>query len=263
MASQLDKALDDVIKDNRRSHRAKPPQKPRRQPHQASSGGIRKRSGGFNGSGRPAASQIVRTVQLPRFSGGSRSGGRKDTSKQWTHDMFDDRDFGGRSSLASRLGARHGGSGGGRSDDGREIAIENLHYNVVEKDLQELFEMVGRVEKTRIIFDRSGRSTGTAKIKFARLADAEAAVAKYNNVELDGQAMRIELSTGHRGGRSGDSTGNGNSSGGRGRRNFRDRRGNDGGARKTRSATDLDQEMDAYMKSTDNGADDNQDMVID
>ncbi|KAI9491438.1 hypothetical protein BDB00DRAFT_874332 [Zychaea mexicana] len=270
MASQLDKALEDVIKENKSSsRRGRSDQFSKRPSDRPSPGGIRKRSGGprnNGGGGGPIASRIVRTVQPRGFSGGSRSEGRGNVDKQWTHDKFDDRNYGGfggggRSSLAARLGGRTGSSGGGRQNDGGEITIENLHYNVVEKDLQDLFEMVGRVEKTRIIFDRSGRSTGTAQIRFVRRADAEAAVEKYNNVELDGQAMKIEIAADRRGGRS---TG-GTFANGRGRRSGgRDRRSNNDDSKKGRNETDLDDEMDAYMKSstTGNGGDDNQ-MALD
>ncbi|KAI9274724.1 hypothetical protein BDA99DRAFT_533340 [Phascolomyces articulosus] len=284
--SSLDKALDDVIKDNRKNNRrGRSDQKPRRQQSNfgSSSGGIRKRTTGprnNGGGGGPIASKIIRTVQVRGGSGGggSRFGGRGNVNKQWAHDKFDDRDggFGGRSSIASRLGGRAGASSGGqggRQNDNREIKIENLHYNVVEKDLQDLFEMVGRIEKTRIIFDRSGRSTGTAHVKFTRRADAEAAIEKYNNVELDGQAMTIEMAVERRGGGGNSGSGGGrftasNNRGGGGRRGGnsggRDRRNNnDGGANKKRSEADLDNEMDAYMNTTtENGGDDNQ-MVID
>lgn len=51
--------------------------------------------------------------------------------------------------------------------------------------------MVGQVEKVRITFDRSGRSTGTAHVRFARQSDAEKALDKYNNVELDGKSFIV------------------------------------------------------------------------
>ncbi|KAG1441756.1 hypothetical protein G6F56_011347 [Rhizopus delemar] len=144
----------------------------------------------------------------------------------------------------SRLGPRreHGG--------GIELAIENLHYNVTEQDVLELFSTVGTVEKARLFYDRSGRSTGQAKVKYASSSDAERAIEKFDKVELDGQPMKIEISQpaarsgrGSTGRYHSDRSGNrhGRSSQGRGR-----------GDRSEKSAEDLDKEMENYMKQNDN-----------
>jgi len=103
--------------------------------------------------------------------------------------MFDDES--GTSSILSRLGGR--GSSNTTSTRGSYISVENLHYDVTEKDLQELFSTVADVSQAKLVFDVSGRSTGVATIKYDSLEDAEKAIKKYNNVELDGQAMRIQL----------------------------------------------------------------------
>ncbi len=58
---------------------------------------------------------------------------------------------------------------------------------------QDLFQQVGDVKKVKILYDRSGRSEGSAEVFFVRKGDAEDAVKKYNNVELDGKAMKITL----------------------------------------------------------------------
>lgn len=107
--------------------------------------------------------------------------------------MFDDEDV-PRSSILSRLGTTARGGQGGRSDRDVEICIENLHYNVTEQDVKELFNTVGDVTKAKVIFDQSGRSTGLAYISYRSLDDAEKAIQKYNNIELDGQAMQIKIS---------------------------------------------------------------------
>lgn len=49
--------------------------------------------------------------------------------------------------------------------------------------------------KARIQFDRSGRSSGIASVKFDKAADAQTAVKKYDNVELDGKLYNIYLCT--------------------------------------------------------------------
>jgi THO complex subunit 4 len=91
--------------------------------------------------------------------------------------------------------------------------------------MQELFSELGDLKRFSIIYDRSGRSKvqmllssygllpvsyvhlisvsltfsvlcisqGTAEVVFARRSDAVAAVKKYNNVQLDGKPMKIEI----------------------------------------------------------------------
>jgi len=59
--------------------------------------------------------------------------------------------------------------------------------------VQELFSELGDLKRCSIHFDRSGRSKGTAEIIFARRGDAVAAIKKYNNVQLDGKPMKIEI----------------------------------------------------------------------
>ncbi|KAL5986161.1 hypothetical protein ACLOJK_028153 [Asimina triloba] len=57
----------------------------------------------------------------------------------------------------------------------------------------ELFSEVGDLKRYSIHYDRSGRSKGTAEVVFARRTDAMAAVKRYNNVQLDGKPMKIEI----------------------------------------------------------------------
>ncbi|KAI8368178.1 uncharacterized protein BYT42DRAFT_617730 [Radiomyces spectabilis] len=250
MASHLDKALDEVIKENREDRRRTT--RPNQRPISTPSGGIRKRSGGPIRTNRMFRSAI-RTVE----DRGNRSSvtTRRDVNQQWAHDLFEDNQD---RSITARLGG-HRGAGDRNRGAGAEITIENLHYNVTEDDLKDLFAMVGPVEKTRIIFDRSGRSTGVARISFTSQRDAERAIKKYDTVELDGQAMKIQMSPERerererRPFRSGDRQPMRGSTGRRDRRpeggRGRGRLGTRGPARSAKSATDLDNEMDAYMKS--------------
>ncbi|CAA0836418.1 THO complex subunit 4A [Striga hermonthica] len=57
----------------------------------------------------------------------------------------------------------------------------------------ELFSGIGELKSHSIHYDRSGRSEGTAVVVFSRRRDAETAIKRYNNVQLDGMPMRIEL----------------------------------------------------------------------
>ncbi|KAG0169221.1 hypothetical protein DFQ30_003856 [Apophysomyces sp. BC1015] len=76
------------------------------------------------------------------------------------------------------------------------LSISNLHYNVNEDDLYELFGQLGQVRIARILRKPDGRPNGGAFITFAQPKDAERAMHTYNNVELDGRPMRISCGSG-------------------------------------------------------------------
>ncbi len=97
--------------------------------------------------------------------------------------MFDDDRVSGSSSIISRLGGRESPKSNNKTQD---ISVENLHYDVTEKDLVELFSTVADVVKAKLVFDISGRSTGVGSVTYNSLEDAEKAIKKYNNIELDG-----------------------------------------------------------------------------
>lgn len=92
--------------------------------------------------------------------------------------------------------AGYGGPAGGRTpaiETGTKLYISNLDYGVSNEDIKELFSEVGDVKRFSIHYDRSGRSKGTAEVVFSRRQDGLAAVKRYNNVQLDGKPMKIEI----------------------------------------------------------------------
>ncbi|DAZ96993.1 TPA: hypothetical protein N0F65_011908 [Lagenidium giganteum] len=170
-------------------------------------------------------------------------------------------------SIFSRLG------GAKETDAGTRIIVKNLKFDIVEDDINELFGTIGKVLKTEILYDRSGRSKGIAHVWFAKRASAEKAIKQYDGRTLDDLPMQIVLdergssnnnNNNVRKGLFGTALANredkdvkfkvnlGGEREGEGARENRGRgrgRGRgDGGARPSKTAEDLDNEMDTYMK---------------
>ncbi|KAI0217539.1 hypothetical protein L0F63_000630, partial [Massospora cicadina] len=77
--------------------------------------------------------------------------------------------------------------GNGSISDTGSIFVSNLHFNVSEGDLKELFGQVGVIRSASLNFDARGASNGTGVVVFSRPNDALVAVKKYNGVTLDGK----------------------------------------------------------------------------
>jgi RNA recognition motif-containing protein len=90
------------------------------------------------------------------------------------------------------------------------LYVGNLSYDTTGADLQKLFEGAGKVESCELAVDRfSGKSRGFAFVEMATQVDADEAVKKLNNAELDGRALvvnearpRLELGLRDSGGQS-------------------------------------------------------------
>ena len=160
MSSALEMSLDDLIKRNRKS-----------------------RSGKSRGRGRGSGPGPAR--RFPN-RGANRSAPYApakvlETTRQ--QDMFSDK-----GAALQGLAGRNSGI-----ETGTKLYVSNLDYGVSNDDIKELFSEVGDLKRYAIHYDWTGRSKGTAEVVFSRKADAMAAVKRYNNVQLDGKPMKIEI----------------------------------------------------------------------
>ncbi|OWM89312.1 hypothetical protein CDL15_Pgr024057 [Punica granatum] len=163
MSSALDMSLDDLIKNNKKS----------------GSGNPRARGRGSGGPGPARRPQNRAANRAAPYAPA------KAPETTWQHDMYSESSLGmGFTAQAGRASA---------IETGTKLYISNLDYGVSNDDVKELFAEVGDIKRYSIHYDRSGRSKGTAEVVFSRRIDAVAAVKRYNNVQLDGKPMKIEI----------------------------------------------------------------------
>lgn len=72
--------------------------------------------------------------------------------------------------------------------------VSNLGFQTSENDLKKLFEPFGQVSSAKIITDReTGRSRGFGFVVMDSDAEANEAMAKLNNTEVDGRTLSVSV----------------------------------------------------------------------
>ncbi|XP_009596833.1 THO complex subunit 4D-like [Nicotiana tomentosiformis] len=171
MAS-LDMTLDDMIKSRRNTERGGRGQGRARRGRGGSFRGGRTtgapRRGPLGVNARPSANRIAkssrRTKNLPWQNGNG---------------LFED-------------SLRAAGISSGL-ESGTKVYVSNLDVGVTNSDIRELFSEIGELIRYAIHYDKNGRPSGAAEVVFARRSDAYQAHKRYNNVQLDGKPMKIEV----------------------------------------------------------------------
>ena len=75
---------------------------------------------------------------------------------------------------------------------GRKLYVGNLPYETNEDDLQALFAQAGGVESVNVMRDReTGRARGFAFVEMANDADAQNAIAKFNDRPFGGRNLTV------------------------------------------------------------------------
>ncbi|KAJ5562640.1 hypothetical protein N7535_002913 [Penicillium sp. DV-2018c] len=125
----------------------------------------------------------------------SYSADRVDLNTDWVHDRFDDD-----RSRPSRGGRRgRDGPDSDRTSSLTKVRVENLHYDITESDLEDLFGRIGPVSELTLSYDRAGRSEGIAYVTYAHLKDAYTSIEEYDGANAKGQPIRLALIPGRRG----------------------------------------------------------------
>ncbi|KAL4817139.1 hypothetical protein BDW67DRAFT_160745 [Aspergillus spinulosporus] len=120
---------------------------------------------------------------------------RVDLDLDWVHDKYeDDRDTrpsrGGRRARVDRYSPSPD-----RASAGTRLRIENLHYDITETDLEELFSRIGPISNVSLVYDRAGRSEGVAYVTYNRYSDAKTAIAEFDGANAKGQPIRISITS--------------------------------------------------------------------
>lgn len=77
--------------------------------------------------------------------------------------------------------------------NGTKLYVSNLDVGVTNEDIKELFSEIGQLKRYTLHYDKNGRPSGSAEVVFVKSTDALAAMKRYNNVQLDGKFMKIEI----------------------------------------------------------------------
>ncbi|PIA39014.1 hypothetical protein AQUCO_02700296v1 [Aquilegia coerulea] len=211
MSSALDMSLEDLIKNNKKTGGG-------------GGGGSRGGRGGGRGSSGPGPNRRFNNRGANRTTPYSLGKPIQAPETAWQHDMFTDPVALAAAATAAAFPGQVAGRGSA-IETGTKLYISNLDYGVSNEDIKnlgnaikvcacmmsldcfvvdkpsclldvvmkELFSEVGDLKRYSIHYDRSGRSKGTAEVVFSRRSDAAAAVKRYNNVQLDGKPMKIEI----------------------------------------------------------------------
>ncbi|KAL2044001.1 hypothetical protein N7G274_003522 [Stereocaulon virgatum] len=76
---------------------------------------------------------------------------------------------------------------------GARLRVDNLHYDLTEDDLEDLFTRIAPVTSLSLRFDRAGRSSGTAFVTYPTISAANRAIREFDGANAAGQPIRLTL----------------------------------------------------------------------
>ncbi|KAI1002447.1 hypothetical protein K3495_g5755 [Podosphaera aphanis] len=129
----------------------------------------------------------------PERNNYSRYGVRKsirDSSRnidsEWVHDKFDDN--------TGRPPGRYNRRPSPQPDydmPSAKLRVENLHYDLTEEDLDDLFNRIGPVLSLSLVYDRAGRSEGIAYVTYESSYHAKKAIREFDGANAKGQPIHL------------------------------------------------------------------------
>ncbi|RSL57148.1 hypothetical protein CEP51_014283 [Fusarium floridanum] len=161
MADKMDRGLDEIIAETRSN-------RPRNQRGQ--------------GRRREPRQDYPRDGVRKSFRDESRN-----LDSEWVHDRYEENN--------SRRGPapRRRRESPDQESKGSKLRVDNIHYDLTEDDLDELFRRIGPVVRLQLRYDRAGRSEGTAYVTYEQKEDAEEAVRQFDGANANGQPIRLTL----------------------------------------------------------------------
>lgn len=120
-----------------------------------------------------------------RFSQSNRDEPRN-LDSEWVHDKYEDNPI----RRPTRPARRYSPEPVSESSSAK-LRVENLHYDLTEDDLDDLFNRIGPVAKLTLHYDRAGRSEGIAFVTYESAQDAKRAVREFDGANANGQPIRL------------------------------------------------------------------------
>jgi len=75
-----------------------------------------------------------------------------------------------------------------------KLYVGNLSYNTTEDDLRTLFSQAGEIKEISLIMDReTRRPKGFGFVEMVNQVDAEKAIQMFNEYEMDGRKLTVNI----------------------------------------------------------------------
>lgn len=76
---------------------------------------------------------------------------------------------------------------------GCQIVVHGLPYSYTWRELKDMFEGMGTIERADVVYGRDGRSRGYGTVKFATQEEAQAAIEAVNGKDVDGREIKVNI----------------------------------------------------------------------